>query len=95
MLMFFVLRLNIKIYFDNTMVNKEQAICLSYSSWLENLKRSNYKLKCVFSLIVFSDFGQLVILQILETNTSMSHQEQMQFTELSQNSRWPDREETV
>lgn len=76
MLMFFVLRLNIKIYFNNTMVNKEQAICLSYSSWLENVKRSNYKLKCVFSLM--PDFGQLVFLQILETNTSMSHQEQMQ-----------------
>lgn len=41
------------------------------------------------------DFGHLVLLQILETNTSMSHQEQMQFPELSQNSRWPDREETV
>lgn len=93
MLMFFVLRLNIKVHFDNTMVNKEQAICLSYSSWLENVKRSNYKSKCVFSLM--PDFGQLVILQILETNTSMSHQEQMQFSKLSQNSRWPDGEETV
>lgn len=93
MLMFFVLRLNIKIYFDNTMVNKEQAICLSYSFWLENVKRSNYKLKCVFSLM--PDFGHFVLLQILETKTSMSHQEQMQFSELYQNSSWPDREETV
>lgn len=93
MLMVFVLRLNIKIYFDNTMVNKEQTIGLSYSSWLENVKRSNYKLICVFSLM--PDFGHLVLLQILETNSSMSHQEQMQFSELSQNSRWPDIEETV
>lgn len=93
MLMVFVLRLNIKIYFDNTMVNKEQTIGLSYSSWLENVKRSNYKLICVFSLM--PDFDHLVLLQILETNSSMSHQEQMQFSELSQNSRWPDIEETV
>lgn len=75
------------------MVNKEQTIGLSYSSCLENVKRSNYKLICVFSLM--PDFGHLVLLQILETNSSMSHQEQMQFSELSQNSRWPDIEETV